>query len=231
MSSGSPTPLLIFPCNGNGLEALDCLGDAYEMIGFVDDTPAKQGTAPFGQPVYSRQALLDRPGTKVLAVPGSPSSYRKRREVVDSLGVGEARFATVIHPGARVSPLARIGRNVLVMAGVVITSNAIIGDHVCILPNTVVHHDVVIGDWSLIGSNVSIAGNVRVGENCYIGSGARIINDAVIGDRALVGLGSNVIRSVAPDTTVAGNPARTLGRGPMAARIRSTGHGSGSIGV
>ena len=36
-------PLLIFPCNGNGLEALDCLGDAYRCVGFVDDTPEKQG--------------------------------------------------------------------------------------------------------------------------------------------------------------------------------------------
>jgi hypothetical protein len=36
-------PLLIFPCNGNGLKALDCLGDANELIGFVDDTPEKQG--------------------------------------------------------------------------------------------------------------------------------------------------------------------------------------------
>lgn len=203
-------PLLIFPCNGNGIEALDCLGDSYQMLGFVDDTPGKQGRGPFGHPVFSRQVLSQYPQARVLAVPGSPTSYRRRQEVIDGLGIEAERFARVIHPMARVSPLARIGRNVLIMAGVVLTSNAIIGDHVCILPNTVVHHDVVIGNWTLIGSSVSLAGNVRLGINCYVGSGTRVINGVEIGDRALVGLGSNVIRDVPPDTTVAGNPARQL---------------------
>ena len=121
------------------------------------------------------------------------------------------RFATVIHPSARISPLARIGRNVLIMAGVVVTSNAIIGDHVCILPNTVIHHDVVVGDWTLIGSNVSIAGHVRLGRNCYLGSGSRIIDGVEIGERTLIGLGSNVIADVRCDVTVVGNPARPIG--------------------
>ena len=32
--------LLIFPFNGNGLEALDCIDKNYEFIGFVDAPPA-----------------------------------------------------------------------------------------------------------------------------------------------------------------------------------------------
>lgn len=202
--------LLIFPCNGNGLEALDCLGRDWRCLGFVDDTPAKQQNGAYGLPVLAREALAQNPTAKLLAVPGGPQSYTVRRKIIDGLGVNPERFATVIHPGAHVSPLAKIGRNVLIMAGAVVTSNAVIGDHVCILPNTVVHHDVVIGSWTLIGSNVCIAGSVHVGENCYIGSGTRIINGITIGDRALLGLGSNVIRSVAADTCVAGNPARPL---------------------
>ena len=206
-----PTPLLIFPCNGNGLEALDCLGERYQMLGFVDDTPEKQGTTAFGHPVLARQAFQDHAPAQVLAVPGSPASYRSRHEIIDGLGLEADRFATVIHPSARISPLARIGRNVLIMAGVVITSNAVIGDHVCVLPNTVIHHDVVVGDWTLIGSNVSIAGHVQLGRNCYVGSGTRIINGVEIGERALIGLGSNVIANVPHDVTVAGNPARPIG--------------------
>ena len=203
-------PLLIFPCNGNGVEALDCLGTAYRCIGFVDDTPAKQGTQRHGIPVLPRAALSDHPGAAVLAVPGSPQSFRSRREVIAGLNVTDDRLARVVHPAARVSPLAVIGRNVLVMAGVVITSNAAIGNHVCILPNTVVHHDAAIGDWSLIGSNVTVAGNSLVGSNCYIGSGTSVINGVRVGDGALVGLGSNVIRDVPAGTVVAGNPARPL---------------------
>lgn len=203
--------LLVFPCNGNGLEALDCVGDAFEVLGFVDDASALQEVHRHGFPVMPRSAFAAHPAARVLAVPGSPTSYVNRRHVVEGLGIAEDRFATVVHPRASVSPLARVGRNVLLMAGVVVTSNAVIGDHVCILPNTVVHHDVVVGDWTLIGSNVSIAGGVRIGENAYIGSGARIINGVSIGERALVGLGSTVIRDVPAGARVAGSPARLLG--------------------
>jgi sugar O-acyltransferase (sialic acid O-acetyltransferase NeuD family) len=208
--SGHPTPLLIFPCNGNALEALDCLGAEFRCVGFIDDTPEKQGSRVAGVPVLSRSALREMSDTAVLAVPGSPTSYLQRRKIIEGLGIDRARFARVIHPGAHVSSLAQIGANVLVMAGVVVTSNAHIGDHVCVLPNTVIHHDAVIGDWSLIGSNVTIAGSTKIGANCYIGSGTSIMNGLSVGDGALIGLGSNVIRDVPEAARVAGNPARQI---------------------
>ena len=204
------TPLLIFPFNGNGLEAIDCLGGTFRLLGFVDDTPDKQDDSGCGAAVFPRSALSQWPAAQVLAVPGSPVSFRSRRAVIESLGIAPGRFARVIHPTARVSPLATLGHNVLIMAGVVVTSNAVIGDHVCVLPNTVIHHDVRIGAWSLIGSNVTVAGNTHVGENCYIGSGCSVMNGLEIGDGTLVGLGSNVIRNTAVGSRVAGNPARPM---------------------
>jgi len=203
-------PLLIFPCNGNAIEALDCLGETYRFVAFVDDAAEKQGTEPHGHPVLPRTALAEQPEAFVLAVPGSPTSFRSRKQVVESLQVIPQRFARVIHPTARISPLAVIGQNVLIMAGVVITSNAIVGSHVCVLPNTVIHHDAVVGDWSLVGSNVTIAGGTTIGRNCYIGSGSSIMNGVHVDNGALVGLGSNVIRGVAAGATVAGNPARQI---------------------
>lgn len=203
-------PLLIFPYNGNGIEALDCIGSAYRFIGFVDDTPEKKGTDSNGYPVMGREAFARFPGARVLAVPGSPNSYRSRKETIQGLGIAEERFAKVIHPTASVSPLASIGCNVLIMAGVVITSNACIGSHTCILPNTVIHHDVEVGEWGLIGSNVTIAGNTVVEENCYIGSGSSIMNGLLVGSGALIGLGSNVISNVVSGTRMVGNPAREI---------------------
>jgi len=214
MSQPVTKSLLIFPYNGNGREALDCIGDAYRLIGFIDDAPEKQGTRRHGHRVYSRAALQDFPDACVLAVPGSPASYRLRRHIVAGLWIEEERFVTIIHPSARVSPLASVGWNVLIMAGVVITSNAVIGNHVCVLPNSVVHHDVVVGDWTLIGSNVTIAGNTIIGKNCYIGSGSSVMNDLQLGEGVLVGLGSNVIKAVPSGIKVAGNPARQIGQVP-----------------
>lgn len=205
-------PLLIFPFNGNGLEALDCLDGSFQLIGFVDDTPEKQGRTAQGQAVFSRAAFDQWPGAQVLAVPGGPASFRFRRAVIERLGLVPERFARVIHPSARISPLATLGSNVLIMAGAVVTSNAVIGNHVCVLPNTVIHHDACIGDGTLVGSNVTVAGGTVVGENCYVGSGSSLMNGLTIGAGSLVGLGSNVIRNVAAGSQVAGNPARPTRR-------------------
>ncbi len=203
-------PLLLFPCNGNAIEARDCLGDNWECIGFVDDTPTKQGNVIDGLTVFDRNAFDRWPETQVLAVPGSPASYGHRQAIIESLSLAIERYATVVHPRATISAGAGIGSNTLVMAGVVLTSNAMVGNHCCILPNTVVHHDSQIGEWSLIGSQVTVAGNVTIGRNCYIGSASSIMNGLTIGERSLIGFGSNVIRNVEPGSCVVGNPARVI---------------------
>ncbi|WEK19670.1 MAG: acetyltransferase [Candidatus Pedobacter colombiensis] len=202
--------LIIFPFNGNGLEALDCIQGQYELIGFADDLKEKQGIENQYFKVYSRELIDKYPEAFVLAVPGSPTSYSERERIIKSLKIRSDRFARVIHPGASVSKLSSIGFNVLLMAGVVITSNAAIGNHVCVLPNTVIHHDSSIGNYSLIGSNVTIAGNTKIGDSCYIGSGTSIINNVNIGAQTLIGMGSNVIRSLDVKSKAVGNPARLI---------------------
>lgn len=193
-------PLLIFPCNGNGVEALGCLGDTFRCIGLVDDEQPRQGIA-YGLPLLTREALSAYPEAFVLAVPGSSASYRSRQQIIESLAVAPHRFARVVHPRAWVSPLATIGHNVLLMAGVVVTGPAVIGDHVCVLPNSVIHHDVRIGPWTLIGAHVTIAGRTTVGRNCCIGSGVCIVEGLSIGDGASVDTGTVVFDPVpaAPD--------------------------------
>jgi len=202
--------LLIFPYNGNGLEALDCIGKNIEFLGFVDDTIEKHGINEYGNKVFGREAFEMFPDAFILAVPGSPTSFRIRGKIIDGLHLKNERFINLIHKSACVSPLAKLGVNIMIMAGVVITSNAVINNNVCILPNSVVHHDTSIGEYTLVGSNVTIAGNTTVGRNCYIGSGSSIINGITIGDETLVGMGSNVIKSLPKGVKVVGNPARII---------------------
>jgi sugar O-acyltransferase (sialic acid O-acetyltransferase NeuD family) len=210
IDGAGPQPLLIFPCNGNGLEALHCLGSKFQCLGFIDDSPEKQGSYWHGYRVFDRTVLKTFKEARVLAVPGGPTSFRARKEIINGIRLSAERFASVIHPRATISPLATIGHNVLIMAGVVVTSNCIIGNHVCVLPNTVLHHDVVIGDWTLIGSNVIVAGGTAIQDNCFIGSGSSVKNGLVLETGTMIDLGSNLINNVPTSTTVAGNPARLI---------------------
>ena len=201
--------LVLFPCNGNAVEALDCLGHEYRAIGFVDDEPAKVGATVLGRPVWSRDALGKHLDAAVLAVPGSPRSFHRRAHDIASLAVPRARFATVIHPSAVVSRYATIGANVLIMAGAVVTARAVIEDHVIVLPNSVVHHDARIGGYTMIGAGVVVAGSVQIGEECYVGSGSRIRDHVTVAPRTLVGMGAVVVKSIEqPGGIWAGGPAR-----------------------
>lgn len=197
--------LILFPFNGNAIEAIDCISDEFNLIGIVDDN--KCGQTYFDIEVFDRNLIKKFPKSKILAVPGSANNYMKKASIIDSLNIQTERFATIIHPSAIISKHAQIGSNVLIMGGVVITSNVIISDNVIVLPNSVIHHDTIISSNSIIGSSVVVAGNVNIGTSCYIGSGSNIKNNLIIADGALIGLGSNVVKNVSINSIVFGNPA------------------------
>jgi serine O-acetyltransferase len=109
-----------------------------------------------------------------------------------------AEFAVDIHPGAT------IGQGIML-------------DHAT---------GVVIGETAVVGNNVSILQSVtlggtgkeqgdrhpKVGDGVLISAGAKILGNIRIGEGAKVGAGSVVLQEVPPHTTVAGVPAKVVGR-------------------
>lgn len=83
---------------------------------------------------------------------------------------------------------------------------------------------IVIGETSIVEDDVSILQNVTLGgtgkeagerhpkirSGVLVGAGAAILGNIEIGANARIGAGSVVLRPVAPETTVAGVPARSL---------------------
>lgn len=211
--------LILFPFGGNAreavmmIEAINRANFEWDLIGFVDDDINLKGRTCCGVRVLGgREILQQSPDAFVLAVAGSPQNYLKRRSIIESLKLEPSRFVQIIHPSVAKSSDVKIGRNVLIMANVVLTTGVVIGDHCIILPNTTISHDAVIGDYSCIGSQVAISGSVEIGENCYIGSGATLRDGIRIGDKTLVGAGSTVVSSVEPGVVVAGSPAKPLAK-------------------
>lgn len=212
--------LVLFPFGGNAREAVMSVlasnerHPEWELLGFVDDDVTQLGKECCGVKVLGGRELLRQiPDLFVLAVPGSPTNFTRRKSIIDGLMVDEARFDTIIHPSVNRSPDAVIGLNTLLMPNVVVTSGVRIGRHCVILPNTVVSHDSVVSDYCCIGSNVSISGSVTVGSHCYIGSGTRMREKVSIGPETLVGLGSNVVSDIPAGAIAVGNPAKVLRMG------------------
>jgi sugar O-acyltransferase (sialic acid O-acetyltransferase NeuD family) len=209
--------LILFPFGGNAREALlsvlaiNRTKKTWSVVGFIDDEPSTWEKESCGVKVLGdRKALRKYPDAQVLAVPGNPGNYLKRKQIIESLGVNETRFVTIIDPSAVVSPDAVIGYNTVIMPNVVVTCAVSIGKHSVILPNTSILHNTTIGDYCCIGSNVSISGKVKIGRASYIGSGAKIRENIVIGERTLIGLGANVVSDIESGVIAVGNPARPI---------------------
>lgn len=211
--------LVILGTNGNCvdmLDTIDCINDAegrtvYECVGFLDDSPALQGKALCGieilGPLSAASVLSDCYFVNGI---GSPTNYMRKDAIIEKTGIAPERFATIVHPSAKVSKTARIGLGTVVFENVAITSRVTIGNHVIILPNSVISHDVVIGDYTCITGGVCISGGTQVGRLCYLGTNCSIIGSITIGDGSLVGMGSVVLGNVAENNVVVGNPARFI---------------------
>ncbi len=125
-----------------------------------------------------------------------------------------------------------IGDNTKIGTFVEIQKNAKIGANCKISTHTFICEGVTIEDSVFIGHNVTFINDrypratneagelqnpadweleptlVRCGAS--IGSSATILCNVTIGENAIVGAGSVVTKDVAPNTVVAGNPARVI---------------------
>jgi len=211
--------IVLFPFGGNAREsllsilAINRIRREWDIIGFMDDNPFLLGKDCCGIKVIGgREVLEGSPEAYILAVPGNPGNYLRRKEIIENLNVERSRYARIIHPSAMIAPDAEIGYNTIIMANVVISCGVTIGNHCIILPNTVISHDSVVSDCCCIGSNVAISGYVVIAPNCYIGSGTNIREKTHIREGTLVGLGSNVISNIEGGMLALGNPARVIRR-------------------
>jgi UDP-3-O-[3-hydroxymyristoyl] glucosamine N-acyltransferase len=75
-----------------------------------------------------------------------------------------------------------------------------------------VSHNVTIGEDCIVTAQAVFCGSCRIGSRVWIGIGTIVKEGVSVGDDSLTGLGSVVIRDVASGETVAGVPAKPLGR-------------------
>lgn len=203
-----PDPIVIYGTGGMGREALEAAlawPETLDVLGFLTDDASGHGTKVMGFPVLGgREWLAGRMHVRVAVAVGDP---RGRARLVSEL---RARFVSLIHPSATISPSAEIGVGSILLPGAVLSAGARLGEHCIVNLSATVSHDCVLEDFATLSPGVNLAGYVSLGRESALGVGASVLPRVHVGARAIVGAGAVVTRDVPPEAVVAGVPARVL---------------------
>ncbi len=212
-------PLLLVGSGGLAREVAQAVRgwpDApWELLGFLDDDPARWGGALAGLPVLGPpETALERSAAAVVVCTGRPGDYASRARLVARLGLDADRYATVVHPTAWLSPDTQVGAGTVVLAGVVATASVRIGGHVAVMPGCVMTHDDVVYDYATLASRVVLGGSVQIGRGAYLGAGSLVREGLDVGAWSLTGMGSLVLSDVPTQEMWFGSPAAHRGAAP-----------------
>lgn len=216
-------PLVLVTASGLARETLAAVraSGTHDPVGLVDDDAALAGTAVDGLPVLGPVgAVAGHPDALLVVCAGRGAARLAIADRLAAIGVGDDRYATVVHPSVAVAPGCEVGPGCVLLAGVVLTAAVRLGRHVVAMPGVVLTHDDVVEDGATLCAGVVLGGGVTVGRAAYVGMRAAVRENVVVGEGAVVGMGAVVLTDVAPGTTVVGVPAAPLAprrRDPVAA--------------
>jgi|TARA_B110000902_G_C14032790_1_gene484706 sugar O-acyltransferase (sialic acid O-acetyltransferase NeuD family) len=191
------------------IDDINKINPVYEIIGFFDDG-IENGTLVNGLPVLGTIASINNIDylLKLALGIGIPAIKEK---VVLSIENNQVVFPILIHPSAIISKDdVTIGKGTIICAGNIITCNIKLKDFITLNLNCTVGHDTVIEDFSSFMPAVNISGEVLIKKNVYVGTGAKIINQLSIGDNTVVGAGAVVSKTLPPNCTAVGIPAKPI---------------------
>ena len=167
--------LLILGAGGFGQTIAEVaeLLDNWENISFVDDRwPEQQwlGCYPIVSNIQNLSLIKQQDFEAIIAV-GNNQIRQKWQQLLIELGMP---LTTIIHPHAVISPSAKIGRGVSIMAGCIVGTKTVIHDGVILNIGTLLDHDVIIEDFCHLSVGVKVAGGKRISQQTFLEVGTII---------------------------------------------------------
>ena len=140
----------------------------------------------------------------------SIGNTKTKKLVCEKLKARGARFQSLIHRTAIVRQNAKIDDGCTIADYASVGADCEIGENTLMQPYSIAAHDCIIGNYVRIDTHATCVGGVIVHDTATIHTSAVVSHKVVVGEGATVAACSFVIKKVKPNTTVYGNPAKTL---------------------
>jgi sugar O-acyltransferase (sialic acid O-acetyltransferase NeuD family) len=193
------------------IEAINQEHPTWDLLGYLDDDPNKQGKEFNGVKVIGTINDFKKYNDVWLIVPlGNPKSYFIRKRIVNKLSHLNPKYATLIHPSSYVSKESSVGQGTVIFPYCSISPGASIGSHVLVFPNVTIAHESKIGSYATLTAGVNISGDNIIEEGVYVGTNATIVNMVKVKKWSLIAAGSMVAQDIAEYSFVMGFPGRVI---------------------
>ena len=189
------------------------LESGVDIVGFLDDSPALQGTDVKGVPVLgtisSLETLSATHGVEAVYCPIGNNKLRvKFLQYAKELGYKTPNY---IHPSVIISPNVTIGEGVYILLGSSVMPYTTIKDYVMISMNVGLAHHSVLEEGVFLSTGCNFGASIHAKKYAYCGISSTIMTGIKeLGEDCLVGAGAVVIRDVPEGAVVAGVPAKVI---------------------
>jgi len=171
----------------------------FDVVGYIDDNKENYDSYSFVSPYLG--TIQDHEVSEEAEYIMGIANIQFRRTIVENLLQKGAKFATLIHPSAIVSPSAIVGEGCVVAHNASIGPKAIIGNFNMLNSRCTIGHDSTIGNFNFIGPQVVLSGFTKVGNNNMFGVNSATIPTIEIGDNNTIAAGMIITKTVKDNET------------------------------
>ncbi|HEX4777670.1 MAG TPA: acetyltransferase [Acidimicrobiia bacterium] len=211
--SGGAVPVVLIGTGGHAHVCVELLAEnpSIEVVGCTGPTAPGEGEMPVPY-LGPDESLADLHRSGIDHAFVAVGDNARRAALFQDLETIGLAVVSAVSRAAVISPSARLGTGVAVMAGAVVNAGARIGDGAIVNTGASVDHDTTIGAFAHIAPRVAVAGWSSVGTGAFLGVGCAVIDKVSIGEWTVVGAGAAVVDDLPDRVTAVGVPARPLVR-------------------